>query len=148
MTVDREQADTATNDGNLQHLPTPDRWKQSRRFFGKPSAYASTSDEGRHSYFQREKRISGDNHRVSGSHGLVILVQVVTSCFRHLSLPRSRIVSIMLLVRMGLCSGVSHMCDDSEAALKRILPTLLVALTDASAGIRALAVRALCAILR
>ena len=148
MTADRGHANAATNDSKPQHTPAPDRWKQSRRFFGKPSAYASiSSDEGQW-LFQREKRVSGDNRRVSESHGLIILVQVVTSCFRHLSLPRSRIVSIMLLVRMGLCSGASHMCDDSEAALKRILPTLLVALTDASAGIRALAVRALCAILR
>ena len=147
VTADRRQANSTSNDGQSTHKPATDRWKQSRRFFGKPSASTAISDEGQ-SLFQREKRVDGDNRRVPESHGLIILVQVVTSCFRHLSLPRSRIVCIMLLVRMGLCSGASHMCDDSEAALKRILPTLLIGLTDASAGIRALAVRALCAILR
>ena len=111
-----------------------DRWKRSRRFFGKSPP--SPTDEDAESSSQ-----SGN------SHGLIILLQVVTSCFRHLSQPRYRIVSIMLLVRMGLCAGASDASDDCEAVLKRILPTLLLALTDVSAGIRALAVRALCAVL-
>ena len=73
--------------------------------------------------------------------GLVVLVQVVTSVFRHLSLPCSKIASVMLLVRLGMKS------HDDEVALKRVLPCLLLAMSDPSSSVRALAVRAVTAIL-
>ena len=73
--------------------------------------------------------------------GIVILVQVVTSNFRHLSLPRSKIASVILLVRLGLCS------HDDEVLLRRVLPCLLLAVTDPSSAVRALSVRALTAVL-
>ena len=78
--------------------------------------------------------------KANGS-GLVILVLVVTSVFRHLSLPCSKIASVMLLVRLGIKS------HDDEVALKRVLPCLLLAMSDPSSSVRALAVRAVTAIL-
>ena len=69
--------------------------------------------------------------------GVIILVQLVTSTFRHLSLPRSKIASTMLLVRLSL------FCCDDEVVLKRVLPCLLVALSDPSSPVRAIAIRAL-----
>ena len=73
--------------------------------------------------------------------GIVILVQVVTANFRHLSLPRSKIASVILLVRLGLCS------HDDEVLLRRVLPCLLLALADPSSAVRALSIRALTAVL-
>ena len=83
---------------------------------------------------------SNKSLKANGS-GLVVLVQVVTSVFRHLSLPCSKIASVMLLVRLGMKS------HDDEVALKRVLPCLLLAMSDPSASVRALAVRAVTAIL-
>ncbi|CAN0491274.1 unnamed protein product, partial [Hapterophycus canaliculatus] len=51
--------------------------------------------------------------RDSGS--LIILVQVVCSCLRHLRYPRSRMLALNLLVAFGRC------CDD-EARLQRLVP--------------------------
>jgi hypothetical protein len=98
----------------------------SDRFFGKSSSFLSNI-----------KRKGKER----GRQGMVILIQLVTSNFRHLSLPRSKIVSVMLLVRLGLS------CHDDDVVLKRVLPTLLVALTDSSSAVRALSVRALSALL-
>jgi hypothetical protein len=67
--------------------------------------------------------------------GLVILIQVVTANFRHLSLLRTRIASVILLVRLGLG------CCDDDVVLKRVLPTLVLALVDPSPTVRALSVR-------
>ena len=80
------------------------------------------------------------NFKANGS-GLVVLVQVVTSVFRHLSLPCSKIASVMLLVRLGMKA------HDDEVALKRVMPCLLLAMSDPSSSVRALAVRAVTAIL-
>ncbi|CAN0427709.1 unnamed protein product, partial [Ectocarpus fasciculatus] len=46
---------------------------------------------------------------------LIILVQVVCSCLRHLRYPRSRLLGLNLLVAFGRC------CDD-EARLQRLVP--------------------------
>lgn len=46
---------------------------------------------------------------------LIILVQVVCSCLRHLRYPRSRLLALNLLVAFGRC------CDD-EARLQRLVP--------------------------
>jgi hypothetical protein len=73
--------------------------------------------------------------------GVVVLVQLVTSTFRHLCLPRSKVASVMLLVRLSLASY------DDEIILKRVLPCLLLALVDPASSVRALSVRALTAVL-
>jgi hypothetical protein len=73
--------------------------------------------------------------------GVVVLVQLVTSTFRHICLPRSKVASVMLLVRLSLASF------DDEIILKRVLPCLLLALVDPASSVRALSVRALTAVL-
>ena len=73
--------------------------------------------------------------------GVVILVQLLTSTFRHLSLTRSKVAGIMLLVRLGLS------CCDDDIILKRILPSLLLSLSDPSPPVRGLSVRALTVLL-
>lgn len=102
--------------------------ESSDRFFGKSSSFLSNMN-----------RKSKDRER--GAEGMVILIQLVTSSFRHLSLPRSKIVSVMLLVRLGLG------CNDDDVVLKRVLPSLLVALADSSSAVRSLSLRAVTALL-
>jgi hypothetical protein len=110
----------STEDGHSRNSHSSDR------FFGKSSAFVSNVKK---------------KGKERGRQGMVILIQLVASNFRHLSLPRSKIVSVMLLVRLGLS------CYDDEVVLKRVLPSLLVALTDSSSAVRALSVRALSALL-
>eukprot|EP00903_Cladosiphon_okamuranus_P008555 g8210.t1 len=74
----------------------------------------------------------------SGS--LIILVQVVCSCLRHLRYPRSRLLALNLLVAFGRC------CDD-EARLQRLVPYTMTMLEDSVPVVRATAVRSLRALL-
>jgi hypothetical protein len=75
------------------------------------------------------------------SEGLLLPVQVICSSFRHLKYPQSKIVSLMLLVRMGL------QCTD-EVILHRIVPTLLLGVEDPFPPVRAMCVRALRSVLQ
>lgn len=72
--------------------------------------------------------------------GMLLPVQVVCASFRSLKFPHAKIVAIMLLVRLG------SMCED-DVILHRIVPTLLQAVGDPAAQVRAAAVRALCSLL-
>jgi phosphoinositide-3-kinase regulatory subunit 4 len=73
--------------------------------------------------------------------GLVILVQLVTSNYRHLQTSQGRIASILVLLRIG------SMCDD-DVIIKRILPTLLIAMEDMhSSQICSLALRTVASLL-
>lgn len=72
--------------------------------------------------------------------GMLLPVQVVCASFRSLKFPHAKIVAIMLLVRLG------SMCED-DVILHRIVPTLLQAVGDLVAQVRAAAVRALCSLL-
>lgn len=77
---------------------------------------------------------SVNNRKISN--GLVILVQLIISNFLHLKHPQSKIVSLMLLVRMGL------KCSD-DIILQHIVPILVKALDDSVAYVRATAIRAI-----
>ena len=94
-------------------------------------------------YFGIPERSSGKSlkHLKATGRGVVVLVQLVTSTFRHLCLPRSKVASVMLLVRLSLASY------DDEIILKRVLPCLLLALVDPASSVRALSVRGLTAVL-
>lgn len=59
--------------------------------------------------------LGGSVGRGPGGEGLVVLVQVVCSCLRHLRYPRSRLLALNLLVAFG------RFCDD-EARLQRLVP--------------------------
>ena len=114
-----------TSVGETLQGSTKTRNGNSQLYFGNAP---SSSDRRQKSMKQRGK-------------GVIILVQLVTSTFRHLSLPRSKIASVMLLVRLSL------ICCDDEVVLKRVLPCLLVALSDPSSPVRAIAIRALTAVI-
>jgi hypothetical protein len=66
----------------------------------------------------------------------VLLLDLLHANFRNLKFPQSRLVCLMLLVRMG------SYCSDS-VILQRAVPILIVALEDQSAPVRATAVRGL-----
>lgn len=53
--------------------------------------------------------------------GVLLFVQVLCSCYRHVQYPQTRLVSLSLLVRLG------GLCAD-EVILHRIVPTLLLAI--------------------
>jgi hypothetical protein len=75
------------------------------------------------------------------SEGLLLPVQVICSCFRHLKYPQSKVVGLILLIRMGL------QCTD-EVILHRIVPVLILAVEDPFPPVRAMAVRALRSVLQ
>lgn len=133
---------SSSSSGNLsRHTPqsgtVPMEEKPS---FEKGFRSAGESRNGNsHLYFGTTQSPSGQRKedRKRRGKGVIILVQLVTSTFRHLSLPRFKIASLMLLVHLGLCS-----CDD-DVVLKRILPSLLLALSDPSSPVRAMSIRAL-----
>lgn len=124
--------------GRAESLPAALEGRNSSTEDGSRSCHISDRFFGKSSSFLSNVKRKGKER---GRQGMVILIQLVTSNFRHLSLPRSKIVSVMLLVRLGLS------CHDDDVVLKRVLPTLLVALTDSSSAVRALSVRALSALL-
>lgn len=69
--------------------------------------------------------------------GLVLLVTIIYSNFRHLQFTQSKIVALMLLVRIG------GLCSDA-IILRRIIPLLLHAMEDMNdPHVRATALRAL-----
>lgn len=72
--------------------------------------------------------------------GLVILIQVVVSQFRSLKHPETRIVSLILLVRLGI------RCSD-DIIVQRIIPICIHALEDTNSHVRATAIRCLRALL-
>ncbi|CAM9918451.1 unnamed protein product, partial [Phaeothamnion confervicola] len=71
---------------------------------------------------------------------LIILVQLVCACLRHLRRPQSRLAALLLLARFG------HHCDD-EARLQRLVPYVVSMLDDPVAAVRATATRCLRALL-
>ncbi len=74
--------------------------------------------------------------------GLVLIVNMLTANYRHVRLPQSRLVSLLLLVRLGL------RCPD-DIILQRILPTLLISgLEDPHGPVRALSLRGLRSLLQ
>eukprot|EP01038_Epipyxis_sp_PR26KG_P008875 gene8875-11972_t len=83
-----------------------------------------TSDELRNN-FQRPK-----------FEGLIVIINILSSSFRHLKFPQSKQVTLMLLVRIGL------RCSD-DVILQRIIPTILIGVEDQSSPVRAMAIRAL-----
>lgn len=68
--------------------------------------------------------------------GFLLPLQVVCSVFRHLKHPQSKLVAMMLIARLGA------QCTDG-VILHRLVPTLILAVEDPVAMIRATAVRAL-----
>ena len=68
--------------------------------------------------------------------GFVIVVDIIHSNFRHLKNPQSRMLSVILLLRMG------RFCSDGTI-LQRIVPLLLLGLEDPIAHVRAASVRVL-----
>ena len=72
--------------------------------------------------------------------GLVILVNVLTSNYRHLKYPHTKTVALLLLGRIGL------RCADA-VILQHIVPLLVLGLEDPSAAVRACSVRVLRAVL-
>ncbi|KAJ1426931.1 hypothetical protein B484DRAFT_450462 [Ochromonadaceae sp. CCMP2298] len=68
--------------------------------------------------------------------GLVIVVDLLFSNFRHLRYPQSKLISLMLLVRVG------RHCSDA-VLLQRIVPLLIAGLEDQTASVRAMSVRSL-----
>lgn len=68
--------------------------------------------------------------------GLVMVVDILNSNYRHLKFPQSKIICLMLLTRLGLY------CSDA-VNIERIVPMLLVAIEDPCATVRAMSLRAL-----
>lgn len=73
---------------------------------------------------------------MENSNGLLLLIQVICSNIRHLRFAQSKIVSLMLLVRLGL------LCSQ-EIILRRIVPFVVVAIEDHVAVVRACAIKSL-----
>ena len=67
---------------------------------------------------------------------LSLILQLICSNFRHLKYPHSKIISLMLLVRIG------QSCPD-DVILERIIPTLIIAVDDPNSVVRATAIRAI-----
>lgn len=83
------------------------------------------------------QQTENDHHRCSYRHeGLVLIVNILASNFRHLRFPQSKMVCLMLLVKIG------SKCTD-DVILQRVIPTVLVGVTDQSAPVRAVTIRAL-----
>lgn len=68
--------------------------------------------------------------------GLIFIIHLITSNFRHLKFPHSKIISIMMLIRLGQRST-------DEMILQRILPILLLAVDDPSTFVRSISIKAL-----
>lgn len=86
---------------------------------------------------QKHSQKLGSTHKPRQTNeGLVLLVGLLTSLFRHLRLPQSRLVCLALLGRLG------RKCTDS-VILQRILPILLYGVEDPNAAVRAMALRVL-----
>lgn len=66
----------------------------------------------------------------------MIVIDIIHSNFRHLKNPQSRMLSVILLLRMG------RFCSDGTI-LQRIVPLLLLGLEDPIAHVRAASVRVL-----
>jgi len=79
---------------------------------------------------QRPKKniISGD--------GIFLVIQIICSSIRYMRHPQSKIVSLMLMARLGL------LCQDS-VKLMRIIPFVLSLLEDPIASVRAVSIRTL-----
>jgi hypothetical protein len=59
----------------------------------------------------------------------VVLVDLLHANFRHLRLPQSKIVCLLLFARLG------RLCSD-RVVIERIVPLLLIGLDDQSAAVR------------
>lgn len=59
----------------------------------------------------------------------MVLIDLLHANFRHLRLPRSKVVCLLLFSRLG------RHCADA-VVIERILPLLLVSLEDQSAAVR------------
>lgn len=66
--------------------------------------------------------------------GFVIIIQIIVSQFRSLKYPQSRIISLMLLVRLGL------RCSD-DVIIQKVIPILTQSLDDSNGSVRASAIR-------
>lgn len=71
----------------------------------------------------------------------LIIIQVIISQFRNLKHPQSRIVSLLLLIRLGI------RCSDS-IILSKILPILIHSLEDTNAVVRSMGINAIRTLLR
>ncbi len=67
-------------------------------------------------------------------------MDILNSNYRHLKYPQSKLVCLMLLTRLGLLTS-------DDIILQRIIPTLLVAIEDQSAPVRAMTLRSLRSVL-
>jgi phosphoinositide-3-kinase regulatory subunit 4 len=72
--------------------------------------------------------------------GLVLIVEFICSNLRHLRYPQSKLISLILLLRLAAS------CD-SECILQRIVPFVVLSLDDVVPSVRAMGVRVLCLIL-
>ena len=79
-------------------------------------------------------KISKSKDRSSICNGLVIIIQVIVSQLRTLKYPQSRVISLMLLVRLGL------RCSD-DIIIQRVIPILKESLEDSNGYVRASALR-------
>jgi len=108
------------------HIP---RAPPRRHLQSSPTAYAKKSETG------------GGNHgSLEGGNMLIILVQVVLSTMRHVRFPSTKLLALVLLVRLS-----QHL--DDEAKLQRLVPYVVTMLEDPVAPVQASAVRALRSIL-
>lgn len=73
---------------------------------------------------------------MDNSNGLLLIVQLLCSNIRHLRFSQSKVISLMLLVRLGL------LCSQ-ELVLRRIIPFIVISLEDHYAVVRACAIRSL-----
>lgn len=104
---------------------------------------AQMAQHGSHlSYFQNSMVTGAQRvHDGADAEGLVIIIQAVCANIRHVHYPQMRIVALILLVRLG------SLCTDS-VVLQRVVPSVLQVLQDdTSCSVRAVAVRALTALL-
>ena len=68
---------------------------------------------------------------------LLLFIQVIATSYRHLKYPQTRLVSLMLLTRLGAFSS-------NDIILHRIIPIVLVATEDVhTSQVRAMAIRSL-----
>ena len=99
---------------------------------------------------------SNNNNNNNNCEGLVFIISMISTVFRHLRFPQSKMLSIMMLSRIGVLllsssnssSSNNNNNSNNEVVLQRVVPVLILAIEDQCGAVRALAVRALSEVLR
>eukprot|EP01041_Mallomonas_annulata_P005779 gene5779-11677_t len=120
-----------SNDARQQEQPEPGR----EREMGCDDQFASKQQRNE---FVNAANFSDRQRPVVP--GVLLLIQIVCSVLKHLRHPRSRIIALVMLLRLGLYTA-------DEDLLQRVVPNVMAMLEDPVACVRATAMKCLRALL-